>query len=393
LKNARLYSVLEQSYLELQNTQEQLVKSEKLRALGEMSAGVAHEFNNILAAILGRAQLMKGQVHDPEVVRGLDMIEKAAKDGASTVKRLQDFTRKRTDQVFKQVDLVQVIEDTLSMTRPRWEDSAYLDGIQYSITTQYEPVLPVAGESSELREVFTNIIFNALDAMPTGGKINIRVGTLDDRAFASITDTGSGMTEEVRRKVFDPFFTTKGVKGNGLGMSVAYGIVTRHKGDLEVESELGKGTTVKVTLPINLNVPCQEIETPVLPQRKTGQFLIIDDEAPIRDLLAELLSSQGHVVFTAPSGKEGLEIFQNQAPDLVITDLGMPQMSGWEVATTVKKVNPTTPVILMTGWGVTLDSDEVRKKGIEMVITKPFQIAELQKILNGMIELLRDPVR
>jgi len=387
LNNARLYSDLERAYSDERKAQEQLVKSEKLRALGEMSAGVAHDFNNIMGAILGRAQLMKSRVSDQGIVRGLDIIEKAAMDGASTVRRLQDFTRLRTDEVFNRVDLAQVIEDTLSLTRARWEDSAHVSGIQYSVTTQYEPILPVAGVSSELREVFTNIIFNALDAMPSGGKIHIHVGTDGNRVFAHVRDTGRGMTEEVRKRVFDPFFTTKGIKGNGLGMSVAYGIVTRHKGEIEVESQYGQGSTIKVTLPVNLEVPRQDPAVDVSPQKKVGRFLVIDDEAPIRELLAEMLIQQGHQVLTASGGKEGLEIFRDQVPELVITDLGMPEISGWDVATTVKAVNPSTSVILMTGWGITLDKDKARHRGVDVIVAKPFQIGEMQKVLNDVIEL------
>jgi len=388
LKNARLYTALEQSYSELQTAQEQLIKSEKLRALGEMSAGVAHDFNNMLGAILGRAQLMKTQIFDPGILRGLDIIEKAAIDGATTIRRLQDFTRKRADQVFKHVDLVQVIEDTLSMTRTRWETSAHVNGIQYTVTTQFDTVLPIAGESSELIEVLTNIIFNALDAMPSGGSLHIRAGTQDDRVFASVTDTGRGMTEEIRRRVFDPFFTTKGVKGNGLGMSVAYGIVNRHKGDIEIESEVGKGTTVRIFLPVNLHAARQIAEVAVEPQKKTGRFLIVDDEDPIRDLLAEMLVEQGHEVHTASGGKEGLEIFKARRPDLVITDLGMPEVSGWDVATGVKALSPTTSVILMTGWGITLDKDRARERGVDVILSKPFQISEIQKVLNEMLDQL-----
>jgi len=386
LKNARLYTALEHSYSELQTAQEQLIKSEKLRALGEMSAGVAHDFNNMLGAILGRAQLMKTQVVDPGILRGLDIIEKAAIDGSATIRRLQDFTRKRTDQVFKYVDLVQVIEDTLSMTRTRWETSAHVNGIQYNVTTHFDVVMPIAGESSELIEVLTNVIFNALDAMPLGGSLHIRAGTENSRVFASVTDTGRGMTEEIRRRVFDPFFTTKGVKGNGLGMSVAYGIVNRHKGEIEIESEVEKGTTVRIFLPVNLHAVRQVAEVPVKPERRIGRFLIVDDEDPIRDLLAEMLVEQGHEVHTASGGREGLEIFKARMPDLVITDLGMPEVSGWDVATGVKALSPTTSVIMMTGWGITLDKDRARERGVDVILSKPFQISEMQKVLNEMLD-------
>jgi signal transduction histidine kinase/CheY-like chemotaxis protein len=386
LKNAGLYTALEQSYSELQTAQEQLIKSEKLRALGEMSAGVAHDFNNMLGAILGRAQLMKTQVQDPSVLRGLDIIEKAAIDGATTIRRLQDFTRKRADQVFKHVDLIQVIEDTLSMTRTRWETSAHVNGVQYAVATHFDTVLPIAGESSELIEVLTNVIFNALDAMPSGGTLSIRAGTQGNRVFASITDTGRGMTEEVRRRVFDPFFTTKGVKGNGLGMSVAYGIVNRHKGEIEIESEVGQGTTVRIFLPVNLQAVRPIAEVAVMPQKRMGRFLIVDDEDPIRDLLAELLVEQGHEVHTASGGREGLEIFKAQMPDLVITDLGMPEVSGWEVATGVKALNPNASVIMMTGWGITLDPDRARARGVDVILSKPFQISEIQKVLNEILD-------
>ena len=195
------------------------------------------------------------------------------------------------------------------------------------------------------------------------------------------------MTEEDRRRVFDPFFTTKGVKGNGLGMSVAYGIINRHKGEIEIESEVGKGTTVRIHLPVNMNAARQSVEAAVIPQKKMGRFLIVDDEDAIRNFLAEMLVEQGHEVFTASSGREGLEVFKRQAPDLVITDLGMPEVSGWDVASGVKALKPSAIVILMTGWGITLDKERAREKGVDVVLAKPFQISEVQKVLNEMLEL------
>ena len=388
LKNAHLYSSLQQSYIELSNAQEQLVKSEKLRALGEMAAGVAHDFNNILCAILGRAQLLRQRVEqDPGILAQLEVIEKAAIDGAATVRRLQNFTRQRTDQVFKPVNLVEIINDTLSLTRTRWEDAAQQQGVHYAVSTELEPVQQVAGEESELREVFTNIVLNALDAMPGGGPLHIHVGSRDDQVFASMTDTGYGMTKEVQEKIFDPFFTTKGKAGNGLGMSVTYGIISRHKGQIQVQSEIGKGSTITVIVPANADLSGQEAPSTDAspPPRKKGRFLIIDDEAQIRDMLAEMLSAQGHEVFTASGGQQGLQVFKDQLPDLVVTDLGMPGVSGLDVANAVKAANSRIPVILMTGWGMTLAEEEVRKNGVDFIISKPFQLPEMERILNQIL--------
>ncbi len=388
LKNAHLYSSLQQSYIELSDAQEQLVKSEKLRALGEMAAGVAHDFNNILCAILGRAQLLRQRVEqDPDILSQLEVIEKAAIDGAATVRRLQNFTRQRTDQVFKPVNLVEIINDTLSLTRTRWENAAQKQGVHYSVSTEFDPAEHVAGEESELREVFTNIVLNALDAMPGGGSLHIHVGSRDDQVFASITDTGYGMTKEVQEKIFDPFFTTKGKAGNGLGMSVTYGIIARHKGQIGVQSEIGKGSTITVIMPANADLSGQEAPSTGAspPPRKKGRFLIIDDEAQIRDMLAEMLSAQGHEVFTASGGQQGLQVFKDQLPDLVVTDLGMPGVSGLDVANAVKAANSRIPVILMTGWGMTLAEEEVRKNGVDFIISKPFQLPEMERILNQIL--------
>ncbi len=251
LKNAELFSRLQASYMQLNEAQDGLVRSEKLRALGEMASGVAHDFNNVLGAILGRAQLLRASTDHPESAAELAIIEKAALDGAATVRRLQDFTRVRTDRTFEPVALAQVVEDCLSLTRGRWRDEAERAGTQYDVTTDLDDGLHVAGQASELREVLTNLILNALDAMPRGGALRLvaRAPDPSGEARLEVIDQGEGMTDDVRARIFDPFFTTKGVRGVGLGLSVAYGIVQRHGGRLEVESIVGAGTRMCVILP------------------------------------------------------------------------------------------------------------------------------------------------
>jgi signal transduction histidine kinase len=393
LRNAHLYSQLEKSYADLKNAQEQLVRSEKLRAMGEMSVGVAHDFNNLLTAILGRTQILKKKIQSPEVLQGLEMIEYAALEGASTVRRLQEFTLQRSDCDFEAVDPVQLLEETLALTRTHWKDHAQMDGVKYTIEKHLEAVAPVAGNPSDLREVFMNILLNAFEAMPDGGvlRIEIRPGR-DNQVDFSVRDNGIGMDEEVRIRVFDPFFTTKTGEGKGLGMSVAYGIVSRHHGHIEIESQPGLGTSVHLRLPVHSGNPVSKAPSRIvspLPARETGRhsFLIVDDETPIREVLEEVLKGEGHQVYSASNGRVGVEIFDRHQPDFVITDLGMPEMSGWEVAAQVKSAQPGTQVLMITGWGVNLDEGKARSAGVDRILAKPFQIGEFQEVIHEMLTM------
>ncbi len=392
LNNAYLYSQLEKSYADLKETQEHLVRSEKLRALGEMSVGVAHDFNNMLAVILGKAQLLKARDQDPASLRGLEAIESAALEGASTVRRLQDFTQQRANQALGPVDILQLIEETLTITRSQWKDHAQRDGVKYSIEKELEPLPVVAGDVSDLREVFTIVLLNAFEAMVHGGTLKIGARLADSsKVEVSFVDTGIGMSEEIRQRVFDPFFTTKIGEGKGLGLSVAYGIITRHQGTIEVHSEVGQGTEVQICLPVYsgtavpLLAPSSRAEAAQVPAHSPLAFLVVDDEPLIREVLEEILAGQGHHVFTAANGKTGLELFYSQHPDFVITDLGMPEMSGWEVAAAVKSAVPSTKVLLMTGWGSSLDEEKAKHSGVDRILAKPFQVAEFQGAIQEML--------
>lgn len=371
---------------ERKRLEQQLVRTERLRALGEMASGVAHDFNNVLGAILGRAQLLRQAVQGEETRRGLEAIEKAALDGANTVRRLQHFTRKGREEEFFPVDLNQAIKDALAITEAKWKDEANLAGATIEVTTNYGKISPVMGNISELREVLTNIIFNAVEALPKGGKLAFKTEEAEGWVCASVSDSGIGMSEEVRARIFDPFFTTKGVKGTGLGLSVSYGIIRAHNGEISVQSQPGQGTTMLIRLPVPSKV--RSAPQPKLPPAaKPGRILIIDDDGMVRELLSEILQRAGHSVVQAAGGKEGFRLFRQGAFDLVLTDLGMPECSGWDVAAGIKRLAPKTPVALVTGWGLTLDRGKLKETGVDLVLNKPFQYTDVMALVAEAMEL------
>jgi signal transduction histidine kinase len=259
IEKAELYAelkkkteILEKTIEELKTTQEQLIQSEKLRALGNLASGVAHDFNNILAAILGRTQLLLRKVQDPDLSRWLKVIEQLTNSGAETVERMQKFARThrtRSEKDFQKLNINEIVEEVVGITRPKWKDEAELKGIKIEIVTDLGKLSPPIGNASEIREVLTNMVFNSIDALPEGGKIAINTRMRGEDIEISVSDNGLGMIEEVKKKVFEPFFTTKRDKSNGLGLSVAYGIITRHNGDITVESQPGEGTTFIIKLP------------------------------------------------------------------------------------------------------------------------------------------------
>jgi len=383
---------LEAKNQELTATRAQLVQREKLRALGQMASGVAHNFNNVLAIILGRTQLLQKKAKELEIEKGLMSIERAALDASSTIKRIQDFARVRKDQEFKWVDVNELIEDVTVLTKAKWKDQAEANGIPIVLEVQKDRrrLPPVAGDISELREAFTNIIFNAVEAMPNGGKIVIETQTDRKSVSVSFTDSGTGITDEVKPKIFDPFFTTKGVKNTGLGLSVAYGIIQRHHGDIQIESQQGQGTTVVVRLPVTKILGKEETgkkesEKPPV-QRESANILVIEDEEGVRELLFDILTSANHMVKLASGGAEGLGICKKEKFDIIFTDLGMPKMSGWDVAKAIKEIDSNTTVCLITGWGVEMDEDKLKEKGIDRVVTKPVKMEALLTLVSKSIE-------
>jgi DNA-binding response OmpR family regulator/GAF domain-containing protein len=371
----------------LERSQGQLVKTERLRALGEMAAGVAHDFNNLLSVILGRAELMLRRVREPSMIRDLEAVRRAAQDGADTVRRIQEFTRTRRTRSFERVDLADVAREVIELTRPRWEVEAQSRGVRYEFTVEgLAP--PVAGRPEELREVLTNLITNAVDAMPDGGRCTVRLDARPDWAAISVKDTGVGMPEEMRRRVFEPFFTSKGPRGTGLGLAVSWGIVTRHGGTIEVDSAPGAGSTFVVRLPIPIALPDSVTGMTVAPPSRTARVLIVEDEPEVQAVLADMLREAGYVVVVAKDGPDGLERCEQEPMDIVLSDISMPGLSGWDVATRLRTRFPEIPIGFVTGWGDQLDPERLTRTGVSFVIAKPFQTLD---VLRHVAQALNAP--
>jgi len=370
--------------------QKRLLRSERLKALGEIASGVAHDFNNALAIILGRSQMLRDQSTNPEMRKGLILIERAAQDVATSVRRILDFFRPESKGKFAPHFLDNLIQECLEVTKVRWKEEAHLHGIRYEITTQVPRGLRVMGNDSELGEVFNNIIFNALDAMPNGGSLEIRADTEDENVVISFTDTGAGMPPEVLAKIYDPFFTTKPEKGTGLGLSLVRGIVLRHHGEIEVQSEPGRGATFRVRLPIHEG---EEDLKPPLPKALTPpptgavpsavlRVLVVDDEPDVLNMFAEILKSRNYEVATAATGAEALRQLGASEFHVVITDLGMPEMSGWDVVAEARKVNARARYILTTGWGDSFINVDLKARGVDFVLPKPVEVQSLLDLME-----------
>ncbi|MFB3884896.1 MAG: PAS domain S-box protein [Thermodesulfobacteriota bacterium] len=367
---------------EKKKMEEQFVENEKLRALGEMASGVAHDFNNALAAILGNAQLLLYTAKDKGLIESLKTIEKVAQRGAQSVRMLQDFTRRRVQKQFFKIDVNAIVKDAIEMTKPKWKDEVQSKGTDIEIITHLEDVSLVLGDAFEMREVITSLVFNAIDAMPEGGKIEFRTYQVANHVYIQISDTGIGMTEEVKKKIFEPFFTTKPFSNTGLGLSMSYGIIKRFGGEIKVVSEVGYGTTFTIILPIGSEAKEKAAVSPGGQRAKETRILVVDDEETVRDVLSKMLSLNHYRVTTAENGEEAIRLFKESDFSIVLTDLGMPGMPGWEVCKAIKKISPQTPVGMITGWGVEVDQAKIRENGIDFLIPKPFQFDQILKVLT-----------
>jgi len=380
---------LEEALAELRQTQLQVIQQERLRALGQMASGIVHDFNNALTPILGYTDLMRtvpGMLNDTENVKNyLDIINTAAKDSAEITRNLRSFYSQHTEiDIFAPVNPTQLIEQAIELAQPRWKNQALASGIIINIETDLRAVPPVSGSETELREMLINLIFNAVDAMPEGGTITMRTYSDEEHVIIAISDTGKGMTEEVKERCFEPFFSTKDDRGAGLGLAVVYGIIQRHEGRIEIESEESKGTTFIVCLPIQGEAQVEEEREEKVTVRPL-HILLVEDRPMVRDIIRELLFLDRHTVETANNGRKGLAKFHEGKFDLVLTDRAMPDMNGDELATAIKQAAPKQYVIMLTGYGEMMKYIGEIPEGVDELLSKPITINDLRKALTKVI--------
>ncbi|MFQ5792495.1 MAG: PAS domain S-box protein, partial [Acidobacteriota bacterium] len=377
---------LEEALAELQAAQQQVLQQERLRALGQMASGIAHDFNNALAPIVGFSELLLDRPEHLEnrekATRYLQMMNTAGKDAANVVRRLREFYRSREeDELFLAVNLNSLVEQVIMLTQPRWKDQALASGLTIHVKTDLEPVPLVTANEAEIREVLTNLIFNAVDAMPEGGTLTVRTRSDGEHVVLEVGDTGTGMTDDVRQRCLEPFFSTKPERGTGLGLAMVYGIIQRHQGTLAIESEPGQGTTFILRLPVYTKQDAEHRPQAGEVLSRRLDILVVDDEPPVREAITAYLTGDGHRVETASNGSEGLEKFRAGWFDVVVTDKGMPEMAGDQLAAAIKRVAPDAPVILLTGFGDLMIASGETPAGVDIIVGKPVALAALRQAL------------
>jgi signal transduction histidine kinase/ActR/RegA family two-component response regulator len=391
---SQIYTALQQAYDDLRQTQQIVMQQERLRALGQMASGIAHDINNAISPVALYTELLLEKEPNLSVRTReyLKTTQTAIEDVAHTVSRMREFYRQREPQlILLPVDASHLAQQVLDLTRARWSDMPQKRGIVIQMNSELAPDLPpIAGVESEIREALINLVFNAVDAMPEGGTLTVRTKTSaagQGHIDVEVADSGIGMDEETRRRCLEPFFTTKGERGTGLGLAMVYGVTQRHNAEVEIDSARGKGTTIRMRFPVVTadNSGASEIfPAEVIPSRQ--RILIVDDDPLLIKSLRDALESDGHAVIAAHGGQEGINLFQaaeerKEPFAVVITDLGMPYVDGRKVASAVKTTCPSTPVILLTGWGQRIVAEGDVPPHVNRVLSKPPKLRELRAAL------------
>lgn len=397
-KQAQLYGDLQKAYEDLRQTQQSVTQQERLRALGQMASGIAHDINNAISpvALYTESLLETERNLSPNGRNCLQIIERAIDDVAATVARMREFYRQREPQLsLSTVNVNTLIPHVVDLTRARWSDMPQQRGVVIELRKELEHGLPaIMGVDGEIREALTNLIFNAVDAMPEGGTLTLRTrsvapapGQDTGQVLLEVSDTGIGMDEATQRRCLEPFFTTKGDRGTGLGLAGVYGMVERHGGKIAIESAPQRGTTVRLAFQVPASAPV--VAPPPDPNAPPSRFriLVVDDDPTVLASVRDILLRDGHEVVAADGGQQGIDIFTHAQQDghgfaLVITDLGMPYVDGRRVAEAIKALAPATPVLLLTGWGQRLIPDsDANPVHVDYVLSKPPKLRELREVL------------
>ncbi len=371
---------------DLRNTQEQVVKQERRLALSMMAGGIAHDFNNALTMILGYGELMlpwfKKNADEAKEHGYLKHIIAAARDATHIVSRLRDFSRPaEADELRAPVEVNTLCEQAIAFTTPKWKAKARAIGATITVRTDFADVPNILASAPELRESLTNLLFNAVDAMPSGGAITVSTRADGPNVRINVTDTGTGMTDEDAARCLEPFFSTKGDQGTGLGLAVVYGIIHRHGGTIEIASEIGRGTTFSLVLPATDQMVATSGDDEQAAVNRMLSILVVDDQEIICELIAAHLSADGHEAVTVSDSTEALARFDVGEFDLVITDQSMPGMSGEQLAKKIKERKPGMHVIMLTGFGDDLLTDGKAPEGVGRVLSKPVSSEELRRAI------------
>jgi signal transduction histidine kinase len=371
----------------LRNSRDRVVQRERLHALGLMASGIAHEFNNALAPILGFSELLlRKPTYDNDLAKTheyLEMIHTAATDSAKIVSQLREFYRvKPDDVVMHSISLNAVVEQVVILTRPFWKDQAQSRGANIEVVADLDPGNPsIVADETDLRQMITNLVLNSIEAIPQSGWVRIATSCKGDRVILAVSDNGEGMEKEVAQRCLEPFFSTKSERGTGLGLSIAYGVVQRHGGQMEVRSTSGGGTTISASFPLQRKPAPVESTKPAALMIKPSRILVVEDEPLVRELIVVYLSEDKHSVVSACDGRDGLEKFQAGNFDLVLTDRAMPGLNGDQLAQKIKKLKPRQPVVLLTGFGELMPGEKL-PDGIDAVVAKPFTMETLREAVS-----------
>ncbi len=375
----------------LRRAQSQIVDTERLSALKQVAGGIAHDLNSTLTPILGLTDFMleyPSALDDREgIVDNLKTINSSVKKTRDQVKRLSSFFKPVDETDKEDVDLNSVLSEVVEVLRPKWQNEASAAGAAIEVTKSLGRLPPAHVNRFALSEVVTNLLLNAVDAMPGGGKISISTEADGKGIVLTVKDTGQGMTDEVRRRCFEPFFSTKDSAAAGMGLTVVHSWVKRHGGNIAIESKEGTGTTLTIRLPLDRREPGMDTEPEGKPADASRlNLLVIDDEQWVRRVFERILKSEGHNVAATATGLEGLELFKKWNFDAVLVDRAMPGMSGDEVAAAVKQHKPGTPVILLTGFGDLMKEEGECPPGVDIIVSKPASIEDLRRAIATVVK-------
>ncbi len=386
LNNLQLIGWLNQALDEAKAAQKRIVQAERLSALGQMAAGIAHDFNNSLFVALGFCDvLLSKETCDRDVSAAVQRIRTCALDAANTVRRLQSFASGRqSDSRATNVELAPLAEEMIEFTRHKWCHEALKRGVSIRFETEFEANVVALGNATEIREILVNLIFNAVDAMEADGALTLSVGAEGERVIVSVADEGTGMEGELQERVFEPFFTTKGSRGSGFGLSTCWSLARRLGGEIEVDSTPGQGSLFRLWLPRYRSAPSVPASQ-VARGRAIARVLVIDDDPEVLRTVEALVRIVGHQSRGFTSPREALDRMQEGDYDAVITDFGMPGLSGAEVAKALQERFPSLPVVILTGWGSDVGLEQSFGANVAAVLAKPITLEALGACLGEVL--------